>query len=624
MYDETDTVLSVSHNRFSLIASGQKQRIAIARALIRRPRVLLLDEATSALDSESEAVVQKALDTIMEEERQTVVVVAHRLSTIKDADIIAVVRNGAVVEQGTHRDLMQKKSFYFKLSQEGQEEPRRGNLSVSLSTLSSNGTASISSSSEDGELSSEMLQVETSHIEFHDVHFHYPSRPKSKVFRGLDLVVREGETLALVGPSGQGKTTIIQLLENFYRPTSGKITYHGADMRDINVDWLRNQFGLVSQEPTLFHTTIAENIRFGVPNATQADIERAAKAANAHDFIMSFPKKYETIVVATGSTQVSGGEKQRLAIARALIRKPKVLLLDEATSALDNESERIVQDALDKIMADSSQTTIVIAHRLSTIKHADRIAFIDRGKVCEIGSHEELMISAEGLYRNFRSLQSLASTLGSHAMNPRTPKTTKTSKIDSEPLNSTEDEESVGHVKKDQTIRKTRFFSEGNFGLFCVGSIGAILAGLIFPGWGFIFAYMLELLYRPVLPCTDSVEVCREYWNYIADDMQALSLRIAFGLLGVIASAVIGNSLVWYGFGTASERINKRVRDAVFKNLLRQEVSWFDVQSVGSITSRVSEDAALMHTFSGEPIRILIMNLSSVFVGIVISFVYMW
>jgi ATP-binding cassette subfamily B (MDR/TAP) protein 1 len=564
----------------------------------------------------------------MEEGRQTVVVIAHRLSTIKDADIIAVVRNGSVVEQGTHRDLMQKKSFYFKLSQEGQEEPRRGNFNVTLSNLSLNGTASMSSFSEDGEHSSETLQVQTSHIEFHDVHFHYPSRPNSKIFRGLNLVIREGETIALVGPSGQGKSTIIQLLENFYHPTSGKITYHGADMRDINVDWLRNQFGLVSQEPTLFHTTIAENIRFGVPNATQADIERAAKAANAHDFIMSFPKKYETIVGATGSTQVSGGEKQRLAIARALIRKPKVLLLDEATSALDNESERIVQDALDKIMADSSQTTIVIAHRLSTIKHADRIAFIDRGKVCEIGSHAELMIPAEGLYKNLQSLQSLASTLGSHAVKPQTPKTTKTSKIDTEPLNSTlnstEDEESVGDIQKDQTIRKARLFSEGNFGLFCVGSIGAILAGLMFPGWGFIFAYMIELLYRPILPCTDSVEVCREYWNYVADDMQALSLRIAFGLLGVIASAVIGNSLVWYGFGTASERINKRVRDAVFKNLLRQEISWFDIQSVGSITSRVSEDAALMHTFSGEPIRILIMNLSSVFVGIVISFVYMW
>ena len=160
-------------------------------------------------------------------------------------------------------------------------------------------------------------------LSFDRVHFNYPSRPEQKIFRGLDLDVKEGETLALVGPSGQGKSTIIQLIEQFYRPTHGTIKYHGTELKELNVQWYRSQIGLVSQEPVLFDTSIAENIRFGLPEATQEDIEAAAKEANAHDFISTFPDGYQT-EVGSGSTQVSGGQKQRIAIARALLRKPKV------------------------------------------------------------------------------------------------------------------------------------------------------------------------------------------------------------------------------------------------------------------------------------------------------------
>lgn len=606
---------------FPKLFTGQKQRIAIARALIRRPRILLLDEATSALDSESEAVVQKAIDQIMEDQMQTVIIVAHRLSTIRNADMIVVVQEGRVVEKGTHSELMKKRSYFFHLAE--QHESSKSSRRPSFGAASSISLTDDCSSSTEGELSDENCL-----LAFQDVHFHYPSRPSAKIFRGLDLRIHQGETLALVGPSGQGKSTIIQLLEGFYRPTSGTISYKDTDISEINVDWLRKQFGLVSQEPNLFHASIAENIRFGIPDATQEDIEEAAKAANAHDFIMSFPDKYDTIVGATGSTKVSGGEKQRIAIARALLRKPKVLLLDEATSALDSTSERVVQAALDKIMADETQTTIVIAHRLSTIRNADRIAVVDRGRVCELGTHNELMMLEGGIYRKLQSLQNMGTDERKRMITTQRRKSLTDSKVEKKGEKGAEvcsvDDEVVAEKGSDSVIRKAREFSKGDWGLFLIGSFGAILAGLMFPGWGFTFAYMIELLYRPIPVCDADFRTCQEHWDRAADEMQALSFNIAFGLVGVILSAVVGNSLVWYGFGTAAERLNKKVRDALFKNLLRQEVAWFDTQSIDDLASRVADDTALLNTFCGSPIRMAIMNISSVLVGIATSFFFMW
>ena len=606
----------------SQLSGGQKQRIAIARALLSHPRILILDEATSALDSESEAQVQEALDSIMEEKRQTVIVIAHRLSTIRNADKIAVVKDGSIFEQGNHFSLIEKGEEYYRLVQ-AQNAPRND----SKPSIPSDPIPSTSSKQlNEGIAPSKTGQIdqERCHIGFHNVHFHYPSRPGFEVFSGLNLYIREGETLALVGPSGEGKSTIIQLLENFYRPTIGKITYHGEDMREMNVDFLRRQFGLVSQEPLLFHMSIAENIKFGVPDATLKDIEEVAKMANAHNFIMSFPEKYETIVGSTASTQVSGGEKQRIAIARALLRRPKVLILDEATSALDNKSERQVQKALDDIMLDRSQTTIVVAHRLSTIKNVDRIAVIDKGRVCEIGTHDTLMQSKDGIYRRLLSLQSLEDenvSLDDSLQSNLEETIENTKRAELTPI---DDETVIVGDNVRQNIQKARLLAQGDMGYFVVGVIGAILAGLMFPGWGLIFALMIELLYKPVLPCTEEEEVCEEYWGNIADDMRSTSVKVGCGVLGVISFAVIGNILVFYGFGTASERMNKRVRDAVFKSILRQEVSWFDTQSVASMTKIVSDDASLIHTFSGEPLRVLVMNLSSLFVGIVVSFIYMW
>nr|XP_060638834.1 ATP-dependent translocase ABCB1-like [Anolis sagrei ordinatus] len=231
-------------------------------------------------------------------------------------------------------------------------------------------------------------------IEFKNIHFSYPSRPEVQILKGLNLKIQPGKTIALVGSSGCGKSTTIQLLQRFYDPAEGQIIIDGHDIRTLNLKWMRENIGIVSQEPILFATTIAGNIRYGREDITDAEIEQAAKEANAYDFISKLPDKFDTMVGERGA-QLSGGQKQRIAIARALARNPKILLLDEATSALDNQSESIVQAALDK--AKAGRTTIVIAHRLSTIRTADIIAGFEKGIIVEQGTHDELM-AHKGVY----------------------------------------------------------------------------------------------------------------------------------------------------------------------------------------------------------------------------------
>ena len=201
--------------------------------------------------------------------------------------------------------------------------------------------------------------------------------------------------MALVGQSGSGKSTAIQLIERFYDPDAGCVKLDGVNIQDLNIAWLRKQIGLVGQEPVLFAGTIAENIGYGKEGATMAEIEAAAKSANAHSFIETLPSKYDTDVGEKGG-QLSGGQKQRVAIARAIIKNPVVLLLDEATSALDTESERVVQEALDQLLATQKRTTVVIAHRLSTIRNATKICVIEKGQVVEQGTHEQLLAIGHG------------------------------------------------------------------------------------------------------------------------------------------------------------------------------------------------------------------------------------
>ncbi|XP_031794384.1 ATP-dependent translocase ABCB1-like [Sarcophilus harrisii] len=246
-------------------------------------------------------------------------------------------------------------------------------------------------------------------LEFKNVHFTYPSRKEVKILKGLNLKVYSGQTVALVGNSGCGKSTTIQLIQRLYDPTEGMVTIDGQDIRTLNVRYLREITGVVSQEPVLFATTIAENIRYGREDVTMEEIEKAVKEANAYDFIMKLPHKFDTLVGERGA-QLSGGQKQRIAIARALVRNPKILLLDEATSALDTESEAVVQVALDK--AREGRTTIVIAHRLSTVRNADIIAGFEGGVIVEQGNHDELM-KQEGVYFKLVTMQTTGNQIES-------------------------------------------------------------------------------------------------------------------------------------------------------------------------------------------------------------------
>jgi ATP-binding cassette subfamily B protein len=241
----------------------------------------------------------------------------------------------------------------------------------------------------------------TGEVVLEDVDFAYPSRPEEPVLQGLSLRLEPGRVVALVGPSGSGKSTVAALLSRFYDPGSGAIRLDGRDLRELDPSWLREQVGVVSQEPMLFACSIAENIRYGRPYATDEEVREAARAANAHDFIEGFAEGYETLVGERG-VRLSGGQKQRVAIARALLKDPRVLILDEATSALDAESEHLVQEALDRLMV--GRTTLVIAHRLSTVKDADRVVVLDGGIVQEQGDHESLLASG-GLYQKLVARQ---------------------------------------------------------------------------------------------------------------------------------------------------------------------------------------------------------------------------
>jgi ATP-binding cassette subfamily B protein len=238
-------------------------------------------------------------------------------------------------------------------------------------------------------------------ISFDHLSFNYPSRPDTRALSDFNLDIASGETVAFVGPSGAGKSTVFQLMLRFYDPAAGRILIDGVDIAQADPQDVRARIGLVPQETMIFGASARENIRYGRHDATDAEIEAAAQAAAADEFIRKLPEGYDTFLGERGA-RLSGGQKQRIAIARAILKNPPILLLDEATSSLDSESERLVQDALEKLMR--NRTTLVIAHRLATAIESDRIVVIDRGRIVGIGRHEQLLRD-NGLYARLAALQ---------------------------------------------------------------------------------------------------------------------------------------------------------------------------------------------------------------------------
>uniref|UniRef100_A0A663EMC8 ABC-type xenobiotic transporter n=1 Tax=Aquila chrysaetos chrysaetos TaxID=223781 RepID=A0A663EMC8_AQUCH len=465
----------------------------------------------------------------------------------------------------------------------------------------------IDSSSEEGYKPHKLI----GEIEFRNVHFSYPSRPDVKILKGLNLKVQTGKTIALVGASGCGKSTTVHLLQRFYDPVQGEITLDGQDIRTLNVKWLRENIGIVSQEPVLFATTIAENIRYGREDISDAEIEQAAKEANAFDFISRLPDKFNTMVGERGA-QLSGGQKQRIAIARALARNPKILLLDEATSALDTQSESVVQAALDK--ARTGRTTIVIAHRLSTIRTADTIAGFEKGIVVEQGTHSELMLQ-KGVYYSLVMQQvrendgndlveelTLQDRFEESVISGRGSIRRRSSRYKSKRCSSKkQSSENLPVVPYSRILA----LNKPEWLYVLLGVIAAAVSGGVHPAFAVIFGKIIGV-------------------NPEKRNKNTLVLSLMFLLLGVITLAAY--IIQGFMFGKSGEILTMRLRSLSFRALLQQEVGWYDDQknAVGVLLTRLATDASQVKGATGSRLGLMTMTVFTLLTAIVIAFVYGW
>ncbi|XP_041004529.1 ABC transporter B family member 19 [Juglans microcarpa x Juglans regia] len=466
-------------------------------------------------------------------------------------------------------------------------------------------------------------------IEFKDVTFSYPSRPDVIIFRNFSIFFPAGKTVAVVGGSGSGKSTVVSLIERFYDPNQGQVLLDNVDIKTLQLKWLRDQIGLVNQEPALFATTILENILYGKPDATMAEVEAAASAANAHSFVALLPNGYNTQVGERG-VQLSGGQKQRIAIARAMLKNPKILLLDEATSALDVGSESIVQEALDRLMV--GRTTVVVAHRLSTIRNVDSIAVIQQGQVVETGTHEELIAKA-GAYASLIRFQEMVRNGG--FSNPSTRRSrssrlshslsTKSLSLRSGSLRNLSYSYSTGAdgriemISNAETDRRNPapdgyFFrllklNAPEWPYSIMGAVGSVLSGFIGPTFAIVMSNMIEVFY---------------YRNPAS--MERKTKEYVFIYIGAGLYAVVAYLIQHYFFSIMGENLTTRVRRMMLSAILRNEVGWFDEEEHNSslLAARLATDAADVKSAIAERISVILQNMTSLLTSFIVAFIVEW
>ncbi|OVA13328.1 ABC transporter [Macleaya cordata] len=467
-------------------------------------------------------------------------------------------------------------------------------------------------------------------IEFKDIMFSYPSRPDVIIFHNFSISFPAGKTVAVVGGSGSGKSTVVSLIERFYDPNEGRqVLLDGTDIRTLQLTWLRDQIGLVNQEPALFATTILGNIIYGKPDATMEEVEAAAAAANAHSFISLLSDGYNTQVGERG-VQLSGGQKQRIAIARAMLKNPKILLLDEATSALDAGSESIVQEALDRLMV--GRTTIVVAHRLSTIRNVDRISVIQQGQVVETGTHEELITKA-GAYASLIRFQEMArnrdfgvplthrsrSSRLSHSLS------TKSLSLRSGSLRKLSYQYSTGAdgriemISNADTDRKNPapdgYFlrllklNAPEWPYAIIGAVGSVFSGFIGPTFAIVMSNMIEVFY---------------YRDSLA--MEKKTKEFVFIYIGAGLYAVVAYLTQHYFFSIVGENLTTRVRRMMLAAILRNEVGWFDEDENNSslVAARLATDAADVKSAMAERISVILQNMTSLLTSFIVAFIIEW
>ncbi|KAJ1687410.1 hypothetical protein LUZ63_018800 [Rhynchospora breviuscula] len=469
-------------------------------------------------------------------------------------------------------------------------------------------------------------------VELKDVYFSYPARPEQLIFNGFSLKVNSGTTMAIVGESGSGKSTVISLVERFYDPQAGEVLIDGVNIKTLKLGWIRERIGLVSQEPLLFMTTIKENILYGKEGATLEEVRRAVEMANAANFIDKLPDGLDTMVGQRGA-QLSGGQKQRIAIARAILKNPKILLLDEATSALDVESERIVQEALNRIMIE--RTTLVVAHRLSTIRNADCISVVHQGKIVEQGPHDELVKDPDGAYSQLIRLQETrhegkdhhhvsTSKSHSHSMSMKRSLSHSSSKGSSKrhsfthfsgPPGLTPDDEDANEegdgkesAPKKAPVGRVVNLNKPEFPVLILGSLAAAVHGVLFPMFGLLISSAIQAFYEPA--------------HQLRKDTRFWALMCV--ILGI--ASMISIPVEYFLFGVAGGKLVERIRSLSFRSVVRQEVSWFDDSrnSSGKIGARLSVDALNVRRLVGDTMALMVQCLATLICGFVVAMVANW